>query len=69
MQANKDLALSPGSHTVKHVSITKKRKFEKEQFYTLVYFDPETTGFGKKNHVIFLSNTMYVMLFLRIKIW
>ena len=49
MQANKDLALSPGSHTVKHVSITKKRKFEKEQFYTLVYFDPETTGFGKKN--------------------
>ena len=33
MQTNEDLALSPGSHTVKHVSRTKKRKarqFEKE---------------------------------------
>ena len=26
MQTNEDLALSPGSHTVKHVSRTKKRK-------------------------------------------
>ena len=129
MQTNEDLALSPGSHTVKHVSRTKKRKARTDslrrsvtykrrryelknshqnkttttemreglsyetavdvagysaesteeipppmqppvqralpqQLYTRVYFDLETTGFGKFMiffMFIFLSNTMHVM--------
>ena len=40
MQTKEDLALSPGSHTVKHVSRTKNRKARSDSFRrSLTYYN------------------------------
>ena len=39
MQTKEDLALAPGSHTVKHVSRTKKRKARSDSFRRSVTYN------------------------------